>query len=184
MLSSAASLFRRHGYAGATTRDLAASLGIQSASLYHHIGSKEDLLYEICVTALETITAEAEAALLAPGPPDPLRRLIRTHVRVLLGDLDAHTVMLVEMRALSDARREKVLALRDAYQDLVERTITLGQEAELVRADIPARQLTLGLLNLLNWTFIWYRAGGELSPAAIAAFLERIYMEGVGRQEQ
>ena len=51
---SAASLFRTRGYAGATTRELALSLGLQSASLYRHIRKKEDLLFEPSVNALGT----------------------------------------------------------------------------------------------------------------------------------
>src|ERR1700736_4491663 len=40
LLSAAASLFRQKGYSASTTREIAALLGINKASLYHHIKGK------------------------------------------------------------------------------------------------------------------------------------------------
>jgi AcrR family transcriptional regulator len=183
LLQSAALLFRTRGYAGATTRDLAASLGIQSASLYHHIGKKEDLLFELSVSAVENITGRVSAAVLAAEPPDRLRALIRAHLAAALADQDAHAVMLSELRVLSGERRGKVLGLREAYRNLVERTLADGQACNTIRRDRPAKELALGLLNLLNWTIFWYRAGGELSPESIADLMALIFIEGVGTRE-
>lgn len=183
MLTNAAALFRKHGYAGATTRQLASSLGIQSASLYHHIGRKEDLLHEICVTALVTITDRVGESVRAAAPPEAVRALIRAHIQAMVGDLDAHAVMLLELRSLSGERRKEVLALRDAYQGLVQRTLAGCQAAGLVRSDVPATELTIGLLNLLNWTSVWYRPNRGLSPDAIADLLSVIFLDGVANRD-
>jgi AcrR family transcriptional regulator len=48
LLDAAVALFSRQGYAATSTREVAALLGMQKASLYYHIESKEDLLYFIC----------------------------------------------------------------------------------------------------------------------------------------
>lgn len=178
LLQSAACLFRTRGYAGATTRELASSLGMQSASLYHHMGKKEDLLFELSVSALETVTKQVSAAVLAAEPADRLRELIRAHLNGALAQQDAHAVMLLELRALSSERRAEVVGLRRAYQALVERTLAEGQASNAIRADMPARQLALGLLNLLNWTIFWYRPDGELSPESLADLYARIFLEG------
>src|SRR5207253_2928527 len=42
----AARLFAEKGYHGTSIGDLADALGVQKGSLYHHIESKQDLLYE------------------------------------------------------------------------------------------------------------------------------------------
>ena len=42
----AAKLFARKGYLGTSIGDIAEALGVQKGSLYAHIASKEDLLYE------------------------------------------------------------------------------------------------------------------------------------------
>ena len=44
----AARLFAEKGYHGTSMEDLAVAMGVQKGSLYAHIQSKEDLLYELC----------------------------------------------------------------------------------------------------------------------------------------
>src|SRR5262245_18247616 len=114
LVVAAARLFREKGYAASTTRDLALEQGILKASLYHHIRSKEDLLYAISLESLRRIT-EAVADVAAGDGPDRLRATIETHIETALRDRDLHTTMLVELRSLSPERRAKVRDARDAY---------------------------------------------------------------------
>src|SRR5437868_4440338 len=51
---AAARLFADRGYHGTSLADLAEALGIQKASLYHHIDSKEDLLWEVARAGADT----------------------------------------------------------------------------------------------------------------------------------
>jgi AcrR family transcriptional regulator len=197
LLRTAAALFREKGYAGTSTRELAARLGIQQPSLYAHMDKKEDLLYAVCIDALRRVYSAVSTALVAhelPASPAPaardasdraraaaldrLRALIAEHLHVTLADPDAFATTLIELRELSAARRAEVLALQDAYAALVRRTIAAAQAAGAVRADIAPRHLTLSLLNLLNWTVFWYRAEGELAPAQLAALLGDVFLRG------
>jgi AcrR family transcriptional regulator len=115
LLAIAARLFRRSGYAATTTRELASELGIQSASLYYHIGSKEELLYDLSVASLTHIRAEAERAMAQQATGlSRLEALIAAHVETALADQDQHAAMLIEWRAFGSQRRAEVLALRDA----------------------------------------------------------------------
>jgi hypothetical protein len=63
---------------------------------------------------------------------------------------------------------------------MVERTIAEGQACHTIRGDRSAKELTLGLLNLLNWTIFWYRPNGELTPDSIADLMITIFVDGVG----
>ncbi|HEV7126140.1 MAG TPA: TetR/AcrR family transcriptional regulator [Ktedonobacterales bacterium] len=69
LLRTAAALFREKGYAGTSTRELAARLGIQQPSLYAHMDKKEDLLYAVCVDALRRVNSAVETALVAHELP-------------------------------------------------------------------------------------------------------------------
>ena len=48
ILKEAAKLFKNKGFGGTSMRDLAAALGMEAASIYYHIGSKDEILEKIC----------------------------------------------------------------------------------------------------------------------------------------
>src|SRR5579864_6898633 len=58
---TAARLFAERGYHGTSLADLAEALGIQKASLYHHIASKEDLLWEVASAGAEAFHGGLDA---------------------------------------------------------------------------------------------------------------------------
>src|SRR5580704_8063431 len=85
ILDRAAELFWTNGYAATTTREIAASLGIRQASLYHHVSSKENLLCQLCVTSLEQLLQEVETAVSESDCPDgKIRLLVQAHLDTLL----------------------------------------------------------------------------------------------------
>jgi AcrR family transcriptional regulator len=175
----AAELFRRKGYATSSTRELSELLGINKATLYHHIKGKEDLLLAICQESLTRITTPVAEVAESEPPETRLSAMIRTHLACALGDRDMHTVMLTELRALSPKSLAKVVRLRDRYEALLREAIVSDQQDGRIRRDIDAKYLTLALLNLLNWTIFWYNPAGERSIGELSELLTSIFLEGV-----
>ncbi|MGD0136982.1 MAG: TetR/AcrR family transcriptional regulator [Bryobacteraceae bacterium] len=176
---AAAALFAKKGYALTSTREIAEELGIQKASLYYHIETKEDLLYDICKSILKKITDDVEEALKQSS--DPLQRteiLIRTHIESMLRDYERHSAALTEMSCLSRERLNEVTALRDFYESLARSVLDAAQKAGVLRADVPVKYLCLALLGLLNRVLVWFRPNGPLSPEQIGMLLARIYLTG------
>jgi AcrR family transcriptional regulator len=179
LLVRSAQLFREKGYAGTTTRELSAVAGIQNGSLYHHVGGKEDLLYRLCVSALDDVAAIFAATTAEePDPRARLELLARRYVEQALRDRDRHATMLTEIRYLSSARRREVIGRRDENVRVAEHAIREAQEAGQVRADIDAKYLTLALFNLLNWTIFWFDPAGDLSEQDIAQVLWSVFSAG------
>ena len=176
----AARLFWEKGYAATTTREIAESLGVQRASLYYHIESKEKLLYDLCVESLGNIHgAVAEAVADTTDPLDRVRAMIRAHVVAMLKDREKHATMLTELKALSPALQVEIVRLRDEYDSLVQSILSEAQDSGVLWKEASAKELELALLNLLNWTIFWYRPNGELSPENLAELFEKIYLGGV-----
>src|SRR5581483_8313276 len=179
VLDTAAALFWEKGYAGTTTREIAAAVGIQQASLYYHVASKEDLLYQLCVSSMDQLLADVQSAVdRCSDALDRLRALIRAHLGTLLKDQVRHVTMLAELRALSKRHHAEVLALRKKYADLVRTVLQDAQTAGKVRNDIPSKYLYLALLNVLNWAVVWYRRDQALSADQLADLFSPIYLEG------
>jgi len=184
LVAAAAKLFREQGYAATTTRQLSSDLGIQRASLYHHIDSKEDLLYEVSSRSLDRIVAAGRRAVATALPEHQLRDLITAHLDVALRDQDLHATMLIELKHLSVERRRRVVEKRDQYETIVRELISDEQRAGRVRTDVTAQDLTLALLNLLNWTIFWYRPGGPSTREHLAQIYATIFIDGAGSGEK
>jgi hypothetical protein len=58
--------------------------------------------------------------------------------------------------------------------------VSKAQRAGALRRDVTAKHLTLGLLNLLNWSMAWWDPEGELSPGDLADVLSDLYLNGAG----
>ncbi|HSQ03366.1 MAG TPA: TetR family transcriptional regulator, partial [Burkholderiales bacterium] len=178
-LDAAVGLFSRKGYAASSTREVAKLLGIQKATLYYHVESKEDLLFLICQSALTQIRNDVETA--TRDIADPLERvqtLIYTHIESLLRDEAQHSTTFTEMHALSDQRFGQIMKLRDDYENMVRSVLQGAQDAGVVRTDIEAKYLGLTLLGIMNRVMIWYRRGGPLSPHQLGRLLGVLFLAG------
>ena len=180
LLAEAATLFRKKGYAGTTTRELAAKVGLQNASLYHHMAKKEDLLYNICVNSLHRMGHEVQEAISAYSDPRAqLRAMMIRHMEVVLSEGDAHATMLIELRSLSAARRRKVVQLRNEYEARLRQVIINGQATGAIRADVEAKYLTLAMFSLVNWAVFWFRDDGDLAASQLGELFGQLFLEGV-----
>jgi AcrR family transcriptional regulator len=178
----AADLFREKGYAPTTTREIAEKLGIQKGSLYHHVNTKEDLLFWICAQSMAHITSSVTAALAQAKPGEEMRELIKSHVIAELDDAAMHAVMLIELPALGEARRREVIEFRDNYERLVYETIVRAQASGSIRDDTTARLLTLALLDIVNWAVFWYRKSGSITAEELGKTIATIFLEGAGKR--
>ena len=181
LLVEAASMFRYKGYGHTTTRELAERVGLQKASLYHHMVTKESLLFDICTSALKRIGDSVEEAVKDQTEPAVrLRTAVMAHVRSALQDADMHATMLIEMRSLSPQHYEIVHGARSQYEEMVRGFVQEAQGARELRRDVESKWMTLSLLNLLNWTIFWYHSGAGVTPEELGEILFDIYLNGTG----
>lgn len=179
LFDTAAALFFRQGYGATSTREIAAALGIQQASLYHHIASKEDLLYRICVSSLEPFLEEVPATVAqAKHPLERIRLFILAHLTTLLRYQQRNVTQLTELRSLSARHRTEVLALRDQYERFSQSTLESAQAAGAIRADVSAKLLNLELLSILNHASLWFRKEKSLHEDQIAEIFTKVFLEG------
>jgi hypothetical protein len=107
-----------------------------------------------------------------------LNAMVDRHVVDMLEHGDMHATAFLEVRWLSDDRREDVAARRDAYEAIFYEAVAAARGDGELRRDLSARELTLALLGLLNWSVFWYRPEGVLTPRDTAAMLNSIFFSG------
>lgn len=157
LLREAARLFRDKGYERTTVRDLAAAVGIQSGSLFHHFRTKEDILKAVMVETIRLNTALMEAAVEAvDAPREKLRALVRAELESINGQTgEAMAVLVFEWRSLSADSQAEVLKLRDIYEALwLEVLGTLRKQGDLQADPFVVRRMLTGALS---WTVTWYK---------------------------
>jgi len=177
---AAARLFSERGYHGTSMQHLGDALGIQRGSLYAHIGSKEELLFDVVDEGGRRFLERAEQVVaLNARASVKLRRMLVGHIETAIEHLDAATVFLNEWRYLSDERRAVIQAKRDAYEAMLRGIIQEGIARGEFRPDADVGFATRLVLSAGNWTFAWYRPGGELGPTAIGERFATLVLKGL-----
>ncbi len=170
MIRVAARLFSERGYHGTSMQHLGEALGLLRGSLYAHIGSKEELLFEVVEDGADRFLERGRAAAgLDASAPERLAALLVGHVETVNEHIDAATVFLNEWRYLSSERRELIQAKRDDYERLVRHIIEEGVSEGAFRRDLDVALSTRLVLSAANWTYTWYRPGGPLSAAEVGS---------------
>jgi AcrR family transcriptional regulator len=166
LVRQAARLFAEKGYHGTSTGDLAQAMGVQKGSLYAHIASKADLLWEVARDGAAAFHAALDAI------PDELpvtakiRLALRAHLRVVAEQLDVATVFVREWRYLEGERRDEFLAERRRYEERFRALFREGRELGELRTDLDDATATLLALSAANWAYTWLRPDTDTDALA------------------
>ncbi len=162
----AAKLFAQKGYHGTSIGDIAEALGVQKGSLYSHIASKEDLLYETMREGAEAFHAALDAIPEDTPAVDKIRLALRGHLRVVAEQLDVATVFVQEWRYLEGERRDEIVAERRRYEERIRDLFREGRELSELRADLDETAAALLLLSAANWAYTWLQPGRDTDEIA------------------
>ena len=173
----AARIFAERGYHGTSIGDVAEALGVQKGSLYHHIASKQDLLYatmregaDAFHTALDAIPDDLSAT-------ERIRHAVRGHLRVVADQLDVATVFTREWRYLEGERHDEIVAERRRYEERFRALFRDGRDLGELRTDLDDGAAALLVLSALNWAYTWLEAGRDTD--ALADRFHALLVDGV-----
>ncbi|HJQ46655.1 MAG TPA: TetR/AcrR family transcriptional regulator [Amycolatopsis sp.] len=177
---AAVKLFAAKGFHGTGIRDLAQAAKISSASLYHYMGTKEDLLAAIMRESLERLLLGARQA--TDGVTDPHERLaalVALHV-FTHGLRPAETrVVDHEVDALSPAAKRRIVRMRDEYEQLWSAAIEDGIARRAFRTHEPG-VTRLALLEMCSGVARWYSPRGPLALDELAAHYAHLALRMLG----
>lgn len=184
ILNTACRLFSQKGYHGTTIRDISEACGILSGSLYAHIRTKEDLLYEITNRGAESFLNSLRPIVEKDiSATEKLRQAVIAHIKVVEENLEAATVYFHEWKGLSRERLCEIQAKRDQYENMWANIVSRGiQEGEFRQVD--EKFVRLLLLSVGNWIYQWYRPEGGLSPEEIADRFMDLLLAGLAKRQE
>jgi AcrR family transcriptional regulator len=179
IVQSASKLFREKGFEGTSMRDIASSLGIEAASLYSHIKSKDEILDIICFKmADEMIKSIDEVNDIYFNAEEKLGMAIKNHVKIVTGDPDASSVFQREWRHLRKPRLKEFITLRNRYESGFTQILINGEHENVFEA--PDKKFAvLTILSTLNWITEWYSPKGKMTADEIAEHLTEFVLTGL-----
>lgn len=162
----AARLFAQQGYHGTSIGDIAEALGVQKGSLYAHIASKEDLLYETMRDGSAAFHGALDEIPDDAAPLEKIRLALRGHLHVVAEQLDVATVFVQEWRYLQGDRRDEIVAERRRYEERIRELLREGRELGVLRSDLDDAAAALLLLSAANWAYTWLQPGRDTDELA------------------
>jgi len=162
----AARLFAEKGYHGTSIGDLAEAMGVQKGSLYAHISSKQDLLYETMAEGASAFHAGLDAIPDEAPATEKIRLALRSHLRVVAGQLDVATVFVQEWRYLEGERRDEIVAERRRYEERIRGFFREGRDLGELRTDLDEATAALLVLSAANWAYTWLQSGRNTDELA------------------
>jgi AcrR family transcriptional regulator len=180
IVAGAGRRFALYGYHGTSMRDLGDDLGILGSSIYAHIGGKQELLVAVVERGAAFFEASAAHALeSATQPLEILRLLIEGHIDVLIDHRSEARTYLTESFFLDETERLKIIAARDAYEQVFVDTIASAKDAGEARPDLDARLAAIYVLSILSAIERWYDGEGRVSRDNLVEDLTAFVCQGV-----
>jgi AcrR family transcriptional regulator len=176
--SAALELFYKRGFQASTLRGVAAKVGIQVGSLYNHIGSKSDLLFEIMEGVMLDLLADQREAAATLDVVERMRLLVEHHVifhgrrsrEVFVGNS--------ELRSLSPARRTRIIELRHEYEMVFRKELEDGiRQGKFLPVDVQI--ISYGILAMATSVSTFYSQRGRLSLEEIAGIYSAMVLRGL-----
>jgi AcrR family transcriptional regulator len=177
----AARVFYEKSYEGASMQDIAKAVGLTKAGLYHHIGSKDQLLFEIMNYGMDILqeTVVDKIKNIA-DPRERLRQTIAGHIDLIVRARDLEiTVILHENRVLRGTLRRKINARKRQYIQFLEETIARVQEQAGGKRQLSPRLAAFALLGMINWLYQWYRTDGPVKQTELTQTYVDFFYRGL-----
>jgi AcrR family transcriptional regulator len=169
IVAAAAQMFKRNGYRGTKLSDVAEALGLDRASLYYYIGSKEELFHEVVGGAVEANAAAAEEIRDGPGTaPEKLRRLI---VGLMVSYAEAYPFLYVYIQENLGPVRDRSPWAREMarhnkrYENAVVAIVQSGVDEGTLRTDTQPWVIAFGIIGMAAWSNRWFNPVESSVPA-------------------
>ncbi|HEY6415100.1 MAG TPA: TetR/AcrR family transcriptional regulator, partial [Acidimicrobiales bacterium] len=170
-----------HGYHATGIMELCAANDLGKGALYHYIGSKEELLAAIHDRVMDEVMLGADRVAEAGGLPSAQLAMLGDELLDVIHRYPDHVwVFLHEFPALTGDRAATFRERRRDYERQVESVLEAGVRSGEFR-DLDPWLTARAWLGMHNYTYLWLKAGGNLSARDVAQPFAEIFLRGIQR---
>lgn len=181
-IDAAASVFATKGYHGASTKDIAAHLGIRQGSLYYYFDSKESALEEVCLSALNHYLEKMTMVFNRNCTfEDRLKAIIHAHLSSYREHSAALKVHNEQRLYLPRQRRKKLKILGSSYRTQLEQLLLEEAQSNPQSKHVDSHFTALSLIGLCNYWGAMLSREPELSLETTIAQCTELILNGYHR---
>lgn len=179
ILKKAAQMFRDKGFAATSMRDLAETVGIEAASLYNHIRSKNEILETICFDVANRFNMHMDEIEATNQPAiKKIDTLLRFHIRQMIDNIEEVIVSDREWKHLDEPYLSNFHNQRRTYRKRFAAIIEEGiKTGEIKKIDAPT--VVLIMLHAVNGIESWHRSNARISADELEDNMVMIMIEGL-----
>jgi AcrR family transcriptional regulator len=182
ILQKAASMFREKGFNATSMRDLAEAVGIEAASLYNHIKSKNEILEAICFDVANRFNTNMDV--IESGNQKPITKvetLLRFHIQQMTDHYEEVYVSDREWKHLSEPYLSNFHNQRRSYRKRFAAIIEEGiRRNEIRKIDAPTAVLIV--LHAVSGIESWHRSTAKISAQELEDNMVMIMIDGLRKQ--
>lgn len=185
LVQTASRLFAERGYKSTTLAQIAEVAGVDRATIYYYVASKEELFREAVQDLVDKNAAEAQR-IFRDKTLDPKQKLAQL-VEALMCSYEAHyphmyVYIQEEMHEVAGDTSEWAQTMSrhtQRWETIFIKLVNEGMTQNIFRSDIPVSISVNALFGMLNWTHRWFKPGGKRSAQEIASWFSEIFFNGM-----
>ncbi|MBL4639322.1 MAG: TetR/AcrR family transcriptional regulator [Kordiimonadaceae bacterium] len=179
ILAVAANSFATEGFHKASIGKIAKRCEISKSLIYHYYPSKEEMLYHAMLDHVKDLEACATETLeLDLSPEDALKHIVKEYLAIYERTVDCHHLLVNELSSLPEDRRQEVVNIQN---NVVHAFAELDQKLSPTDLDLHQAKsvVSMLMLGMINWTYIWFKADGGLSSDKLARMITDLLLNGL-----
>ena len=178
IIEAAAKYFQEKGYHATSMFDIANELGVNKASLYYHVKSKESILCDIFDRAMDTLQPRLKEIKQSNLPViEKIRQVILIHILSIIEETPILTVFYNERNHLPSEHLALVKHRRRNLEEAVAEIFREGIASGFIK-NLDVLPVVYGILGMCNWIYQWYDPKGRLSPVELAEVYSDLVLKG------
>lgn len=181
IVETAAALFARDGFNGASVADIAKRGKISKSLIYHYYQSKEDILYDVMISHVRELEAAAEEIADDENSAETkLRDLTHRFMALYVGAADRHKVLLNDLDNVPKNKRAEIISVQ---RGLIETVRQMLVEIEPALSKKPGAAFAAAMLyfGTINWTHTWFNPEGAVNADTMAEMAVDLTLGGLAK---
>ncbi len=179
ILETATRLFYESGYRATSMESIADELSATKPFIYYHFKNKYDILEEIAIRVIKMANDAIQRAVDEGGDPRAvLSSMARHYSRLVIDEQRIIAVFWREESNFTEETRSKILGEQQRFSATLASILAQGKEQGQFTVEHP-RLTALSVMNLITFTYTWYRADGSLKPEELSEHFVRLVLRMV-----